>query len=87
VRRWHVPIPDRELEHSPLSGLFAREGITVEVQIYRFAGTSDAWVLEVVDQEGGSTVWTESFFTDQAAHKAFLRAVEEDGMRQFLEPG
>jgi len=38
-----VPIQDRELEHSPLSGLFTREGITVEVQIYRFAGTSDAW--------------------------------------------
>lgn len=80
-------IPDRELEHSPLLGLFTREGITVEVQIYRFAGTSNVWALEVVDQEGGSTVWTESFFTDQAAHKAFLRAVEEDGMSQFLEPG
>lgn len=82
-----MAIPDRELEHSPLSGLFTREGITVEVQIYRFAGSSYAWALEVVDQEGGLTVWTESFFTDQAARKAFLRAVEEDGMRQFLEPG
>ena len=80
-------IPDRELEHSRLSGLFTREGVTVEVQIYRFAGTADAWSLEVVDQEGGSTVWTESFFTDQAAHKAFLCAVEEDGMNQFSEPG
>lgn len=82
-----MAIPDRELEHSPLSGLFTREGITVEVEIYRFAGTSEAWTLEVVDQEGGSTVWTQSFFTDQAAHEAFLRAVEEDGMSQFLEPG
>jgi len=69
-----------------MSGAFTHGGVTVEVQIYRFAGTADAWTLEVVDQEGGSTVWTESFFTDQAAHKAFLRAVEEDGMGQFLEP-
>lgn len=82
-----MAIPDRALEHSSLSGLFTRDGITVEVQIYRFAGTADAWVLEVVDQEGSSTVWTESFFTDQAAHKAFLRAVEKDGMGQFLELG
>ena len=82
-----MAIPDRELERSPLSGLITRDGITVEVQIYRFAGTADAWSLEVVDQEGGSTVWAESFFTDQAAHKAFLRAVEEDGMSQFQEQG
>jgi hypothetical protein len=47
-----VAIPDRELEHSRLSGLFTREGVTVEVQIYRFAGTADAWSLEIVDQEG-----------------------------------
>lgn len=82
-----MAIPDRELEHSPLSGSFTHGGVTVQVQIYRFAGTVDAWTLEVVDHEGGSTVWTESFFTDQAAHKAFLRVVEEEGMDQFLEPG
>ena len=82
-----MSIPDRELEHWPLSGLFSREGVIVEVQIYRFAGTADAWTLEVVDQEGSSTIWTVSFFTDQAAHRAFLHAVEEDGMEQFLVPG
>lgn len=82
-----MAVSDRELEHSPLSGLVTRDDITVEVQIYRFAGTADAWSLEVVDQEGGSTVWDERFFTDQAAHRAFLRAIEEDGMSQFLEPG
>lgn len=77
---------DRELEHSQLSGLFTRKGITVEVLIYRFADVADSWTLEVVDQEGGSTVWTESFLSDQAAHKAFLHAVEREGMSQFLEP-
>jgi len=81
-----VSILDRELEHSPLSSLFTREGTTVEVQIYRFAGTSEAWTLKVIDQEGGSTDWTESFFTDQAAHKAFLHAVKEDAISHFLEP-
>lgn len=81
-----MTIPDRDLEHSRLSGLFTREGVTVEVLIYRFADVADNWSLEVVDQEGGSTVWTESFLSDQAAHNAFLYAVEKDGMSQFLEP-
>lgn len=82
-----MPALDREIEHSLLSGLFSREGITVDVQIYRFADTLDAWSLEVIDQEGGSTLWSESFLTDQAAQMAFLHAVEENGMSQFLEPG
>lgn len=82
-----MEMPDRLLEHSPLSGLFTREGITAEVLIYRFANAADAWSLEVVDQDGGSTVWRESFLTDQAAHNAFLHAVQEGGMSQFLGPG
>ena len=79
-------IPDRQLEHSPLSGLFTREGITVEVLIYRFANVADAWSLEVVDQEGGSTIWTEGFLTDQAAYAAFLHAVDEGGMSSSWNP-
>lgn len=82
-----MTIPARKLEDSPLSGLVTRDGVTVNVLIYRFLGTADSWSLEVADQEGGSTVWTESFPTDHAAHEAFLRAVEADGMGQFQEPG
>jgi hypothetical protein len=82
-----MTIPDRELENSPLSGFVTRNGITVEVLIYCFRGATGSWSLEVADQEGGSTVWTESFLTDQAAYNAFIRAVEADGMGQFLEPG
>lgn len=81
-----MEIEDRELEHSPLSCDVTRHGITVEVLIYRFAGTADAWTLEVVDERGGSTVWEELFFTDQAAMRAFEKAVEEDGIRSFLLP-
>lgn len=82
-----MTIPDRELEYSPLSGLVTHDDVTVEVLIYRFAGTADAWALEVGDQEGGSTVWEVKFSTDHAAHEAFLRAVEADGLSQFQEPG
>ena len=32
---------DREFEHSGMSGSFTRGGETVDVEIYRFAGTQD----------------------------------------------
>lgn len=43
-----------EIIDSPLSQMISRDGMTVEVLIYR--GKDDSgWILEVVDQEGGST--------------------------------
>ena len=82
-----MTIPDRELEESPLSCRVTRDGITVRVLIYRFAGTSDPWKLEVVDVEGTSTVWDDQFATDKEAHKAFFLALEQDGIASFSEPG
>jgi hypothetical protein len=48
---------DPELEYSRLCGDVARDGITVRVEVYRLAGGREGWSLEVVDQEGASTVW------------------------------
>jgi hypothetical protein len=56
---------DPELEYSPLCGDVSRGGITIRVEIYRLAGRGEGWSLEVVDQEGGSTVWDDLFATDQ----------------------
>lgn len=78
-----MEIEDRELEFSALSGRLTREGVTVDVKIYRFAGTDDPWQLEVVDHEGGSTVWDDPFPTAQDAYRAFNEAVEEDGIASF----
>ncbi len=64
-------VPDRELEFSPLSGRVTRDGVTVQVHIYRFVGTDDGWTLEVVDHDDGSTVWEGSFDTDVEAYEAF----------------
>jgi hypothetical protein len=82
-----VEIKDREIENSPLSGRFTQDGITVEVKIYRFVGDAGDWALEVVDHDDGSTVWNDLFPTDAAAFEAFKRAVQEDGIASFLEPG
>lgn len=80
-----MEIEDRELEYSPLSGRLTCDGVTVDVKIYRFAGTNDPWQLEVVDHEGGSTVWDDLFPTAQDAYRAFNDAVEDDGMASFAE--
>ncbi|WP_336492578.1 hypothetical protein [Methylobacterium nigriterrae] len=82
-----MSIKDRHLEFSPLSGRITRDGFTVEVKIYRFVGDEADWALEVIDHEGGSTVWNELFATDDAAYEAFRLAVDEDGIGSFLEPG
>lgn len=80
-----MAVPDRELEFSPLSGRVTRDGVTVQVHIYRVAGTSEGWTLEVVDHDDGSTVWNGLFDTDVDAYEAFERCIEQDGIRTFTE--
>jgi hypothetical protein len=58
-----------------LCGDVSRGGITIRVEIYRLAGRGEGWSLEVVDQEGGSTVWDDLFATDQEAYAEFCRAL------------
>jgi hypothetical protein len=66
----------------PLSGEFKRDGITVDVLIYR--GDEDTtWTLEVVDDAANSYVWDEQLASDQAAMKEFLASVEREGMKQY----
>ena len=79
-----MPNPDDDyvLIESPLSGEFARDGVRVDVKIYR--GEQDPiWVLEVVDQANNSYVWQEQFATDQLAMNEFLKSVDEEGMKQY----
>jgi hypothetical protein len=68
--------------HSGLSRSFTLEGITVDVQIYRFADEGE-WVLVVVDKSGGGTVWDKVFATDTEAMGAFLAVAEEEGLADF----
>ena len=77
---------DHELDYSPLSKKVTRDGVTVEVLIYRDPDEG-GWVLEVVDHEGASTVWEGTFETDQEAWREVMRTIEEEGIRSFLEDG
>ena len=76
---------DAKLEHSDFSGEFTDDGVTVLVDIFRAAGSSDGWSMEVIDQEEGLTVWEDPFPTDKEAFEEFLATVERDGIHSFLE--
>ena len=76
---------DPDIERSPLSGPVTRDGITVSVEIYRMCVGGDGWSLEVVDDEGGSTVWDETFPTDRGAYEELQRALEAEGLPGLLE--
>lgn len=76
--------PDDEyvIIDSPLSGPLRRDGIEIDVQIYR-GEDEEGWVLEVVDAQGTSTVWDDKFVTDQAAMDELLRTIRVEGVKQF----
>ena len=69
---------------SGLSRTVQRDGITVDVNIYRLEDRP-GWSLEVVNEKGTSTVWDELFDTDDAADAEFLATVAKEGMTAFLD--
>lgn len=72
---------DPEVIDSKYSGFITRDGVTIELCIYRLEDTK--WTLEVVDAEGTSTVWDDEFDTDDDALAEFERTVRESGMLEF----
>ena len=74
---------DRVLIQSPLSQTVTRNGVTVEVHIYK--GDESNWILEMVDAAGTSHVWDNEFETDQQAFDEAMRAVDEEPLA-FMEP-
>ena len=73
---------DPKIIDSKHNGFVTREGVTIELCIYRLEHTK--WTLEVVDTEGTSTVWDDEFETDDDALVEFERTVRESGMLEFL---
>lgn len=73
-----------DLRFSPLCQDFERGGHAVRVEIY--CSDPNAWILEVEDEYGNSTVWNEYFETDAIALAEFHRAVGEDGIESMVYP-
>jgi hypothetical protein len=69
--------------NSPLSQRITRDGMTIDVRIFRGEHEA-AWILEVVDHADGSTVWDETFQTEQDALNEVLRTIDDEGISCFL---
>ena len=75
---------DPNIVTSSLSGVVNDQGITVKVNIIRLED-EPGWSLEVENEHGTSTVWDDTFATDDAAYAAFRETVDEEGMCAFLD--
>ena len=79
--------PDPVIINSKHSCTFQRDGITVEVAIYRLEEVGTEWSLEeVIDESGTSTVWDDTFDSDDAAWNAFMEAINEEGIASLVAP-
>jgi len=68
---------------SRLSRKFSQDGVTIEILIYRLEN-DQAWQLEVVGPEGGSTVWEDLFATEQDALNEVFQTIAAEGISSFL---
>ena len=75
---------DPNLVTSGLSGSQSKDGVSVEVNIFRLEDEGQ-WTLEVVNEKGTSIVWDAQFADDDAAFRAFEQVVADEGMATFLD--
>jgi hypothetical protein len=73
-----------EIKMSPLSQRMQVDGKDIDVQIY--ADGDGGWLLEVVDEFNNSTVWDDSFPSDQEAMEELQRTIQEDGVGALIGP-
>ena len=73
---------DIDIIHSPLTQTYSADGQSLRVLIYRLPDTQ--WSLEVVDDQGTSTVWDDLFETDKQALEEAIMTIESEGIAQFI---
>ena len=71
-----------ELIYSPLTQTYSADGHSLSIEIYR--NPDSPWVLEVVDENGTSSVWDQEFDTDKAALEAAFLEIEKEGIANFV---
>ena len=75
---------ENDLIDSPLSQILQEDNEQVEILIYRLPDSN--WTLEVVNQNGTSTVWDETFPSDQEALSVALDGIKAaGGIQAFSE--
>lgn len=73
-----------QVTNSPLSQNVTKDGQTIRVDIYK--GEDEGWFLEIVDVDQNSTVWDETFDTEQLALDMAISAIDEKGIFTFIDP-
>src|SRR5690554_2662026 len=71
----HAMTDDYDVKMSPLSQRFEQDGKVVNIEIYEDG--EGGWPLEVVDEDNNSTMWEDSFDSDDEALAEALAAIEE----------
>ena len=70
---------------SPLSQEYEENGCVVRIEI--FEDGEGGWLLEIVDADNNSSMWEDSFDSDDEALAEALAAIEELGIDSFIGPG
>jgi hypothetical protein len=71
-------------KESALSRSYSDGDDTVNIDIYEDG--EGGWLLEIVDANNNSTVWEDSFESDQEALDEALDALKEEGVATFIGP-
>lgn len=69
---------------SDLSRIVDEDRVTLEVNIFRLEAEVH-WNLEVVNETGTSTVWEDTFATEELAYQVFMQTLEDEGISAFLD--
>lgn len=72
--------------YSGLSRTVELEGRKFRIEITRIKNQA-GWSVEVIDQNGRSSVWHELFPTDHAALVNITRVIEDEGLIAFHDTG
>jgi hypothetical protein len=67
---------------SPLSRVIEEGGVSVDVRICRLENTG--WSLEILAEDGTSTMW-DDLYSDEIALAEALKAIKENGIRSFSQ--
>jgi len=73
---------DYDVKMSPLSQRFEQDGKSVRIEIYEDG--EGGWLLEIVDEGNNSTMWEDSFDSDDDALAEALAAIKDHGIASFI---
>jgi hypothetical protein len=79
-------VTDPNITYSGLSREVQVDGSDLQIEIYRLEHRK-YWTLEIIDEKGTSTVWDDSFGTDQEALDEAQKTILKEGIGAFHDSG